>query len=147
MIYSKARIKNILTRMSRRQSLRSYFWLMSWLLIKLMASSIKLEVICVTTHLLRGSIYYIASSFKSYTRGVLKCCGPVACKPNICVCAPLTLGAGISVDYASALQALWYKMYRIRQSLLYLYNFSAGHYQCYDEFKTIWPSNSNFHRN
>ena len=83
------------------------------------------------------------SSFKSSTRGVLKCCGLVACKLNICVYAPLILGAGISVDSAPALQALLCNMYRIRQSLFYLYNVSAGHYQCYDEFKTIWPSSCN----
>ena len=71
-----------------------------------MASSIKLDAICITTHLPHGSIYYIASSFKSSMCGVLKCCGLVACKLNICVYAPLILGAGISVDSASALQAL-----------------------------------------
>ena len=36
---------------------------------------------------------------------VLKCCGLVACKLNICVYAPLILEAGISVDSAPALQA------------------------------------------
>ena len=79
--------------------------------------------------------------------GVLKCCGLVACKLNICVYAPLILGAGISVDSAPTLQALRCNMYRIRQLLLYLYDVSAGHYKCYDEFKTIWPSSSNLCRN
>ena len=68
-----------------------------------MASSIKLEAICITTHLPHGSIYYIA---KCSMCGVLKCCGLVACKLNICVYAPLILRAGISVDSAPALQAL-----------------------------------------
>ena len=71
-----------------------------------MASSIKLEAICITTHLPHGSIYYIASSFKRSMCGVLNCCGLVACKLNICVYAPLILGAGISVDSAPSLQAL-----------------------------------------
>ena len=48
----------------------------------------------------------LASSFKSSMYGVLKGCGLVACKLNICVYAPLILGAGISVDSAPALQAL-----------------------------------------
>ena len=30
-------------------------------------------------------------------------------------------------------------MYRDSQSLSYLYNLCAGHYQLYDEFKTIYP--------
>ena len=51
--------------------------------------------------------------------GVLKCCGLVACKLNICVYAPLMLWAGISVDSALALQALQCNMYRIRQLLFY----------------------------
>ena len=63
-----------------------------------MASSIKLEAIYITAHLPHSSIYYIASSFKSSMCSVLKCCGLVACKLNICVYAPLILGAGISVD-------------------------------------------------
>ena len=71
-----------------------------------MASSIKLEAICVTTDLPCGSIYYIYNSFISSTCGVLKYCGPVACKLNICVYAPLILGAVISVDSAPGLQAL-----------------------------------------
>ena len=73
-----------------------------------MISSMKLEATCITTHLPHGSIYYIASSFKSSMCSVLiiKCCGLVACKLNICVYAPLILGAGISVDSALALQAL-----------------------------------------
>ena len=75
-----------------------------------MASSINLKAICITTHLPHGSIYYIpmhiASSFKSSMCGVLKCCGLVACKLNICVHAPLILGVIISVDSAPALQAL-----------------------------------------
>ena len=71
-----------------------------------MALSIKSEAICITTHLPHVSIYYIASSYKSSMCGVLKCCGLVACKLNICVYAPLILGAGISVDSAPALQAL-----------------------------------------
>ena len=71
-----------------------------------MASSIKLEAICIITHSLYGSIHYVASSFKTSTWGVLKCYGLVACKLNICVYAPLILGATISVDSAPALQAL-----------------------------------------
>ena len=64
---------------------------------------------------------------------LLKCCGPVAYKLNICEYAPLIVGTGISVDSAPVLQALCCKLYRIRQSLFYLYNASAGpHYQCYD---------------
>ena len=38
--------------------------------------------------------------------GVLKYCGPVAFKLNICVYAPLILGADISADSPPALQAL-----------------------------------------
>ena len=71
-----------------------------------MASSIKLEAICITTHLPHGSIYYIACSFKSSMCGVLNYCGLVAYKLNICVYAPLILGAGTSEDSAPALQAL-----------------------------------------
>ena len=51
--------------------------------------------------------------------GVLKCCGLVAYKLNICVYAPLILGPDISVDSAPALQALKCNMYRIRQLLFY----------------------------
>ena len=50
----------------------------------------------------------------------------MACKLNICVYAPFTLEADISVDSASGLQALRCTMYRIRQSLFYLYDVSAG---------------------
>ena len=71
----------------------------------------------------------------------------VACKLNICVYAPLILGAGILVDSAPALQAYCCNMYRIRQLFFYLYDVSARYYQCYDEFKTIWPSSSNLCRN
>ena len=53
-----------------------------------------------------SGFHILHSSFKSFTCGVLKCCGPVACKLNICVYAPLILEAGISVDSAPALQAL-----------------------------------------
>ena len=60
-----------------------------------MASSINLEAICVTTRLPHGSMC-----------GVIKCCGLVACKLNICVYAPLIVGAIISVGSAPALQAL-----------------------------------------
>ena len=80
--------------------------------------------------------------------GVLMYCGPVACNLKTCVYAPLILGASISLDSAPGLQALWYKMYKIRQSPFYLYDVSAGHYQCYDHFgwlvpicvETNWPS-------
>ena len=58
-----------------------------------MASSIKLEAICVSTHLPHGFLYYIYSSFVSSMCGVLKYCGPVACKLNTCVYALLILGA------------------------------------------------------
>ena len=104
-----------------------------------MASSIKLGAICVNTHLPHGSIYYIV--LKRFTCGVIKCCRPVVCSLNICVYAPLILGTGISVDSAPALQAFWCETYRIMiiQSLFYLYKVSAGHYQCYDKFKTIGP--------
>ena len=64
------------------------------------------EMICVTTHLPQGSIYYISNSFISSMCGVLKYRGPVVCKLNICVYAPVILGAGISVDSAPALQGL-----------------------------------------
>ena len=50
--------------------------------------------------------HILHSSFKSSMCGILKCCGPVACKLNICVYAPFILRAGISVDSAPALQAL-----------------------------------------
>ena len=50
--------------------------------------------------------HILHSSFKSSTCGVLKCCGPVACKLNICVYVALILGTGISVDSVPALQAL-----------------------------------------
>ena len=70
-----------------------------------MASSIKIEATCVTTHLPHGSMYYIYS-FISSTCGVLKYCGPMACKLNTCVYAPLILGAGVSVDSTPRLQAL-----------------------------------------
>ena len=58
--------------------------------------SIKLEATYITTHLPHGSIYYTV---------VLKV-PRVACKLNICVYAPFILGAGISVDSATVLQAL-----------------------------------------
>ena len=38
-----------------------------------------------------GSIYYIAT-LNIPTRGALKCYGPVACKLNICLYAPLIIG-------------------------------------------------------
>ena len=47
---------------------------------------------------------YIYSSFVTSMCGVLKYCGPVACKLNIRVYAPLILRAGISVDSAPPLQ-------------------------------------------
>ena len=65
-----------------------------------MASSIKLEAMCVTTHLPHGSIYYVYCSFISSTCGVLKYFGPVAYKLNICVYTPFILGASILVDSA-----------------------------------------------
>ena len=68
-----------------------------------MASSIKLEATCIITHLPHGSMYYIYS-FISSTSGVLKYCGPMACKLNICVYAPLILVAGVSVDSAPGLR-------------------------------------------
>ena len=126
MIYSKARIKSLLTRTSRRRSLHSE---LKVLMVNTMASNIAygftLEAVCIITHHLpHGSIYYIYSSFISSMCGVLKYCGPVACKLNICVYATLILGADISVDSAPGLQALQCKMYRIRQSLFYLYDAS-----------------------
>ena len=71
-----------------------------------MALFIKLEAICITTHLPHGSIYYTVVVKVACMCGVLKCDGPVACKLNLCVYAPFILGAGISVDSAPALQAL-----------------------------------------
>ena len=71
-----------------------------------MALFIKLEAICITTHLPHGSIYYTVVLKAPCMCGVLKCYGPVACKLNICVYAPFILGAGISVDSAPALQAM-----------------------------------------
>ena len=71
--------------------------------------------------------------------GVLKYCGLVACTLNICVYAPLILGASVSVDSAPGLQAMLCKIYRIRQSLFYLYDVSFQYYQYCDEFKSIWP--------
>ena len=47
----------------------------------------------------------ISSSFISTVSGVLRYCGPVACKLNICVYASLILGADISVDSAPVLLA------------------------------------------
>ena len=70
-----SRIKSLLTRMSKRRSLHSE---LKVLMANVMASSIKLEAICITTHLPHGSIYYIASSFLSSMYGVLKYCGLVA---------------------------------------------------------------------
>ena len=52
---------------------------------------------------MEGLLY---SSFISSTFGVLKNCGPVACKLKICVYAPLILGAGILVDSTPGLRAL-----------------------------------------
>ena len=50
-------------------------------------------------------------------------------------------GAGISVGTAPAMQAMWCIMYRIRQSLTYLYNLASYMLgtviQCYGELKTI----------
>ena len=74
-----------------------------------MALFIKLEAICINTHLPHGSIYYTYYTVVLKAPcmcGVLKCYGPVACKLNICVYAPFILGAGISVDSAPGLQAL-----------------------------------------
>ena len=48
----------------------------------------------------------LVSSFKGSMCGVIKCCGLVACKLNICVYAPLIVGAIISVGSAPALHAL-----------------------------------------
>ena len=45
---------------------------------------IKLEAICITTHLPHGSIYYTVVLKAPCMCGVLKCYGPVACKLNIC---------------------------------------------------------------
>ena len=63
-----------------------------------MALFIKLEAICITTHLPHGSVYYVVVLKAPCMCGVLKCYGPVACNLNICVYAPFILGAGISVD-------------------------------------------------
>ena len=71
-----------------------------------MALFIKLEAICITTHLPHGSIYYTVVLKAACMYGVLKCDGPVACKLNLCVYAPFILGPGISVDSAPALQDL-----------------------------------------
>ena len=49
-----------------------------------MALFIKLEAICITTHLPHGSIYYTVILKAPCMCGVLKCYGPVACKLNIC---------------------------------------------------------------
>ena len=65
---------------------------------------IQRKLTALSTHSQREHI--IVSSFKSSMCGVLKCCGIVACRLNICVYAPLILGAIISVDSAPALQAL-----------------------------------------
>ena len=53
-------------------------------------------------------------------------------------------GAGISLDSAEsapAMQALCIKSNS--HSFICTMHMFAGHYQCYDEFKTIWPSRSN----
>ena len=71
-----------------------------------MALFIKLEAICITTHLPHGSIYYTVVLKAPCMCGILKCYGPVACKLNICIYASFTLEAGISVDSAPALQVL-----------------------------------------
>ena len=58
----------------------------------------------------------------------------------------------VAIGSATAIQAMWCKMYRIRQShaLSYLYNLYTEHCQCYGELnnfiptvlifvETIWP--------
>ena len=42
-----------------------------------------------------------------------------------------------AIGSAPAMQAMWCKMYRIRQSLTYLYKLYPEHCQCYGELKTI----------
>ena len=70
-----------------------------------MALSIKLEAICITTHLPHGSIYYtIVLKFHVWCTKVLWACGIQA--EYLCIHAPLILGAGISADSGPALQAL-----------------------------------------
>ena len=66
------------------------------------------------------------------------------CKLNILCVYMLhsSTGAGISVASVPVMQALWCKIYRIRQSLIYLYNVCAEHYECFDEFKTNCTSSS-----
>ena len=46
-------------------------------------------------------------------------------------------GSSISVDSA-AMQALWSKGTKL-ESPTYSYYVSAGHYQCYDKLKAIYP--------
>ena len=58
-----------------------------------MALFIKLEAICITTHLPHGSIYYTVVLKAPCMCGVLKCYGSLACKLNIFVYAPFILGA------------------------------------------------------
>ena len=58
--------------------------------------------------------------------------------------APLMIRGCISVGFAPAKYMYRpydvHKMYRIKQSLSYLYNLvHAGHYQCYCEFKQFNP--------
>ena len=108
--YSKARIKSLLTWKSRRQSLCSE---LKVLMANVMASnlpddmalSIKLEAICITTHLPHdGSIYYtVILNFHVWCPKVLLTCGMQA---EYMYVAIFILGAGISVDFDPALQVL-----------------------------------------
>ena len=62
--------------------------------------------------------------------------------------APLIiLVSGISVDSLLQQCRPYDLKGRVRQSLIDSYNVCAGHYQCCDEFKTIWPCSSNLCRN
>ena len=93
-----------------------------------------------------GSIAMVTSSLK-FMCDALWCCWLVVCKLNMCVYARFLITGCISVCSVPAIQALWYKMYRIRQSLRYLYNLCAGYYECYGEFETLWPYSSSLCRN
>ena len=96
-----------------------------------MASSINLEAI---------TIYVLHSSLKVHLWGtkVLWACNMQAEYMYVHMyILNSSSGAGILVDSAPVMQALWYKMYRIKPI------FVLGIINAMMEFKTIWTSSSN----
>ena len=80
--------------------------------------------------------------------GALKCCGPVVCKLNICLYAPLSSLSGNSVDSAPAMQAFPYTKDQLVTGLLppclachvsvaKLYNRQQSTHKVYTDFPLI----------